>query len=82
MSNHEYAYCQWQNTALALSQVADDYEARLRGEASEPLSREERVALTYCFRTMQDLLEAAEIDDDTQDAGEQAVAMLTDAGDA
>jgi len=71
------SYCQWQNTALALQQVAADYEERLAGEAEEKLSRDEAAALVRCFQLMQDMLEAANFDEDTRDAGEQALAMLS-----
>lgn len=70
------SYCQWQNTALALEQVASDYEDRLNGEAEEPLSGDERRAMARCFELMRDMMEVANIDDDTHDAGEQAIAMV------
>ena len=77
MNTPNMSYCQWQNTALALEQVASDYEDRLSGDAEETLSRDEQQAMVRCFRVMQDLLEAAGIDEDTNDAGEQALAMIT-----
>ena len=76
MNTPNMSYCQWQNTALALQQVAADFEERVSGEASEPLSRDEQQALRRCFETMRDLMQAACIDDETHDAGEQALAIL------
>lgn len=80
MSNHpNMSYCQWQNTARALEQVAEDYEERLEGAAEETLSHDERKAMKQCFRVMQELLQAADIGHETPDAGESALAMLIDA---
>jgi hypothetical protein len=76
MSHPNMSYCQWQNTALALQQVAADFEERTSGYNTEPLSRDEQAAMVRCFRTMRDLMEAAQVDDDTNDAGEQALSML------
>jgi hypothetical protein len=77
MNHPNMSYCQWQNTLGALQQVAADYEERLSTENVEPISREERTAMMRCFDLMRDLMQAANIDDDTHEPGEQALAMLT-----
>jgi len=70
------SYCQWQNTLSDLRQVAVDFDERLSGDATEPQSYEESAAMARCFDLMRDMLRAADINDDTYDAGEQALATL------
>ena len=76
----------WQNTYLALRQVADDFNQRLESnsgldngeeDACEPLSRDELQAMRSTFDLMYELLEAAGVDEDCNDPGQAAVDAIT-----
>ena len=82
MSNHpNMSYCMWQNTYLALRQVAEDFQERLDNQGGqdefegqqEPLSLDEQRALRNTFDLMRELLDAAGVDENCNDPGQAAV---------
>ena len=85
MSNHpNMSYCMWTNSYQALRQVAEDFQERLENQGGqdefegqqEPLSLDEQRALRSTFDLMRELLDAAGVDEDCNDAGEAALVAI------